>query len=197
MEPRPDTTQWGFCKVLKQIYYTKTNYIPKYSYVILKLSKMSFPYQLLFRRHLLPLKILQLQIAVDVQRFKPLSETDWPPLHFFFLCHFEVSSPVFNRALGFLYFTVIGVDTSSRPLVTVRMPHPLCPCSPHALTCSAIVRCGSGRCEGLSWFLSSSLLSSSASPPPSGSSGKPRQCEAPEADERDGFKEAVWEIVLY
>lgn len=49
---------------------------------------------------------------------------------------------------------------------------------------SAIARCGSGRCEALSGFLSSSLLSASSSPPPSGSSGKPRQCEAPGADEK-------------
>lgn len=43
----------------------------------------------------------------------------------------------------------------------------------------AIVPSGSGRCEGLSWSLSSSPPSSSSSLPPSGSSWKPRRCAAP------------------
>lgn len=104
--------------------------------------------------------------------------------------HFcELLSLFINRAPGFLYFTVIGVYKSSHPLWTVRMLHPLGLCSPHALRCGAIARCGSGRCEGLSWFLSSSLLSSFSSPPPSGSSGKPRQCEAPKGAEKEGEKE--------
>lgn len=65
------------------------------------------------------------------------------------------------------------------PLVTVRTLRPLAhvrarPC------CGAIVQCGSERSEGLSWFLSSSLLFSSSSPLPSGSSGTPRRCAAPE-----------------
>lgn len=111
--------------------------------------------------------------------------------HFTVLCHFEGSSLVFNRAPGFctsddsFYFPLCHQSLQVKPpLWTVRtLLHPHFSALHKRWGGSAIARCGNGRCEGLSWFLSSSPLSSSSSPPPSGSSGKPRQCEAPKADE--------------
>lgn len=143
---------------------------------------MSFPYHLLLQRPLLPPiqhYIFQLYITVDAQRLN---------LHFqfSFLCHLEGPSLVFNRAPGFCTshdsFNFLHCRRSLQvkpPLVDCAYaPSFFVLCSPQALKSGAIARCGSGRCEGLSWFLSSSLLSSSSSPPPSGSSGKPRQCGA-------------------
>lgn len=55
----------------------------------------------------------------------------------------------------------------------------------------AIARCVIVRCEGPSWFLSSSPPSSSSSPPLWGSSGRPRPCEAPGTHEKVSGRQCV------
>lgn len=75
------------------------------------------------------------------------------------------------------HFSVVRVTTLDHLWTTVREHWSSWPLLSERG--GAIVQSVSGRCEGLSWFLSSSLLFSSSSLPPSGSSWKLRQCEAP------------------
>lgn len=77
-----------------------------------------------------------------------------------------------------------SVYKSSHPLRTVCLFPLLLLLLFSSTDVSAIALCGSGKCEGLSWSLSSSPPSAVSSPPPAGSSGKPQQCEAPEGDDR-------------
>lgn len=79
--------------------------------------------------------------------------------------------------MAFVSHSVIK-SLQGKPLVPSILSLP--PLSP-PLRCAAIARCGSAICEGLFGFLSSSPPSSFFSLPPSGSSGRPPQCEAPEA----------------
>lgn len=174
---------------LKRIVYTKINLYSKVQLCNSQVIKNEFPLstyflEMSFTSHtMLDLPITNHSGCTVIQTFV----RNWLTTSTLHFC--ELLSLLISRAPGFLYFTVIGVYKSSHPLWTVRMLHPLGLCFPNAPRCGAIARCGNGRCEGLSWFLSSSLLSSFSSPPPSGSSGRPQQCEAPKGDEKGRERE--------